>query len=124
LGKVETSTSRFINIDGTDPTVFPGTERGTLQLLNFRGLVIELYKSEVDGRSLIKTVDLTADNWGFPKSVRIGSTQGEVKSVLGEPLGDSTSDVYIYQIHEAYLREVRFFFASGKVVRVRWDFEV
>lgn len=124
LGKPESTSESFLNIDGTDPAVFPDTERGVLRVLNFKGLVIELYESAVDRRTIIKTVDLSSGVWKFPKKLKIGSTQEEVKTFLGEPKTSSVPNVYTYQSHEAYLDEVQFYFTAGKVVRIRWSFEI
>jgi hypothetical protein len=123
LGKPASVSSRSVNIDGTDPGVLPGTERGTLSTLSFKGLVIEVYESAVDGRTIVKTIDLRSNGWKFPRKIRIGDAEENVRALLGEPT-KSEPNVFSYESRGAYLDTVHFHFNAGKVVRILWTFEI
>ena len=96
----------------------------TLFELRYNGAVIELH-GDLSGRNFeVASMEITSPKFLIAPGIRIGRTEAETRSKLGEPIHERTEpgSRVLYYVTKDNLGGAGLYFRNGQLVKVNWNY--
>lgn len=95
----------------------------TLRTFYYRGLQFTVYDVTGDAKEIMQDIAVTDSVYTTEEGVRVGMSQDQVRSALGEP-DEVENGTFVYHLSEVTPSQFRVVFEGDRVTRMEWDLYV
>lgn len=100
----------------------------TVRILRWPGLTVEVYHATTSGREMIRSVEVTGEDYRTGRGLRVGMSRSDVAGIVGSPVRTRDGGV-VYELREGEHDPTPTFLTvhyagGGRVERLAWSFYI